>query len=307
MVSLLAAELIQLVSIGASFAIYWLLLLLDLIYFTCSMVTFSWPLRSAPSSSGQHPKPLEHVGIIITDGKTPAGQLQAAADGILAALASSGACSVTVHEAFSSLQLAQRPRADLTAMPSPSPSPQLQILRSSPETTVRSWQALWSPRTTAHAACGVVDDRTTVAHATRAHDGSVETGAHVREHSAVHGGSVSCSPSSDAARAQAQVCEHANICEACGRQRCSAREVVSCAEESYLDRCLRRSLPPGTFANLDLILVVGPVLCLAGLPPWQARFGEIQHLGTLRSRAEAVVRTHRALARYHRTLQRFGK
>ena len=57
--------------------------------------------------------------------------------------------------------------------------------------------------------------------------------------------------------------------------------------------------------SFDLVLVVGPVLCLAGLAPWQTRFCEIHHLGPADRDCHAAVQ--RALERYHSTLQRFGK
>jgi hypothetical protein len=50
--------------------------------------------------------------------------------------------------------------------------------------------------------------------------------------------------------------------------------------------------------------VFGPVLTMAGYPPWPLRFSEIYHMGRLAGMTRQALR--QALRRYCRTSQRFG-
>jgi hypothetical protein len=61
---------------------------------------------------------------------------------------------------------------------------------------------------------------------------------------------------------------------------------------------------PGVLEEPQLLLVVGPVLSLAGYPPFHSRGAEIFHLGEAAAVTEQVVAA--ALARYCRVLQRHG-
>ena len=62
---------------------------------------------------------------------------------------------------------------------------------------------------------------------------------------------------------------------------------------------------PATALNPDLVMVAGPYLSLAGFLPFQVSFSELYSLGPLAGVAQQHV--ERALARYSRTHQRFGK
>jgi hypothetical protein len=74
---------------------------------------------------------------------------------------------------------------------------------------------------------------------------------------------------------------------------------------AYLARRVRSATAGDSAPDMDLVLVAGPVLCLAGLPPWQTRFCEVQHLGCLDY--DCSDRVREALVRYHTSLQRFGR
>jgi hypothetical protein len=52
-----------------------------------------------------------------------------------------------------------------------------------------------------------------------------------------------------------------------------------------------------------LLLVIGPMLCPAGFPPWHLRFCEIRHLGPAR---KATAHLHGALRHFQDSLLRFG-
>lgn len=268
------------------------------------------PATKGRTSSGQHPKALTCAGIVFTDSKSSVAQLQEVTNGILAALISAKASAVTIHEAFPRLEQVLVPHEVQAA--AHAWSARLRVLHSSPDTTARSWQALWNcdpcpdDSLTVHpdAACQCA------VHAALATTGCTRTHSLERELAAMPGADAdrSTNPVTDPAQAAAvtpassyRAC---GPCDACAQARSAA---AATPDGDYLQRRLTRTLPAGTFADLDLILVVGPVMCLAGLPPWQARFGEIQHLGELRGRAEAERAVREALARYHRTLQRHGK
>ena len=74
--------------------------------------------------------------------------------------------------------------------------------------------------------------------------------------------------------------------------------------DAYLQARLASTLGPAASAATDLLLVLGPVLTLAGFPAWKARFCEIVHLGPVAADVAPAVRA--ALARYRQVLQRFG-
>ncbi|GIL44987.1 hypothetical protein Vafri_2420 [Volvox africanus] len=61
---------------------------------------------------------------------------------------------------------------------------------------------------------------------------------------------------------------------------------------------------PAVLVQPELVLVVGPVLTLAGFPPLQVAASEILHLGP--SRGLNRARVDAALAKFLRTEQRFG-
>lgn len=68
---------------------------------------------------------------------------------------------------------------------------------------------------------------------------------------------------------------------------------------------LAASAGPEILREPELLLVFGPVLTLAGYPPFHARSCQIYHVGPARGATAHGVRE--ALARYGRTLQRHGK
>ena len=55
----------------------------------------------------------------------------------------------------------------------------------------------------------------------------------------------------------------------------------------------------------DILQVFGPVLTLAGFPPWLVRQSEIHGMGSLSSICESDIQ--KGLQRYCQTSQRFGR
>ena len=76
------------------------------------------------------------------------------------------------------------------------------------------------------------------------------------------------------------------------------------AVEQRVNRAIGHTCGPQACEEVDLILVVGDVLTLAGFPPWLTRSSEIHHLGGLSELSERKLK--RTLARYYGTAQRLG-
>lgn len=72
----------------------------------------------------------------------------------------------------------------------------------------------------------------------------------------------------------------------------------------YLYGELARVLSPVHLKEVDLVLVIGPVLTLAGYPFWQIRNSEIHHVGELSG--DTVACAERTLRKYFSSMKRFG-
>ncbi|PNH03563.1 hypothetical protein TSOC_010390 [Tetrabaena socialis] len=101
-----------------------------------------------------------------------------------------------------------------------------------------------------------------------------------------------------------QAARTGGICAACGAllplQAAAYREGLARLREQ-----MAALAGPAVLVQPELVLVVGPVLSLAGYPPFQVAASEILHLGRGRCLERAGVEL--AVAKYMRTEQRFGK
>lgn len=79
----------------------------------------------------------------------------------------------------------------------------------------------------------------------------------------------------------------------------------SAIDPAVINTELERRGPPWATLRPEVAFVFGPMLTLAGFPPWCSTRMEILHLGDLDGATEG--RLARAMDRYRRTQQRFGR
>jgi hypothetical protein len=78
---------------------------------------------------------------------------------------------------------------------------------------------------------------------------------------------------------------------------------ASAAYKDFITKHLAEVLGADSADGPLLLLVIGPILCSAGFPPWHTRFCEIRHLGPAKY---AAVHMHDALQQFQNTWLRFG-
>lgn len=91
-----------------------------------------------------------------------------------------------------------------------------------------------------------------------------------------------------------------------GGAEASHPDIFSCAiDPAVVDSELQRSGPAWATLRPEVAFVLGPMLSLAGFPPWNSTKMEILHLGDVDRVTEKTLTA--AMNKYRRTQQRFGR